>query len=542
MSLDKNMTGVIAALWCGLIAYFTLRYIPALHAGVLSPDISILITFAERMLDGSKFSEAYYETNPPLNIMIYIPVVWLSRMTDIPLWDMHFYYSLFWFVLSMGLTALLLRKNTFLESHWKHMIMMAFMITAFMTPSKSFGDRDHYVFLFLVPFILVQIDLMSAKALPLWLKIPALVIGAFMILLKPHYGLLPTVLLCARIAKERSPKFLIQPDFLALSIGVLSYAAMLGLYFPDFITVVLPDTITLYATNPHPLVKFESIAYGIMTALCIAAVYEMKFPEKQKQLCLFLSLCTLILLIPYVVQGKGLLYHRIAHISFFYTTAAFTIYCAALKYSAPYARYLKPQLLPAGFVALLVFLCMTYNGLPKKQLTDEAFVTYPISEKLMEHCDQPCSYLMLYDYSDIIHQLAVYHGAFHASRFTSLWFLPLIIYSEYQIDKGEEGKLTPEEVQSYKDKYMSMVGEDMAKYKPDVILDFKDYTLWDDSKFDFIAYLSTAPRFAEQMQYYEKVDTLTLDRDMYYPGFRTPFTDEGEVHFDIYKRIKSADK
>lgn len=529
MPIKKDSQHMITALWAVLGLYIALIFIPKLYDMVLSADLSILVAFAGRMLDGYKLSDAYYETNPPLSMIINVPVVWFSRVLETPVWHVHFFTSLFWTCLSFILTTLALRQSKLSQGMETHLLLLVFLAAAFIAPSKSFGERDHLIFLALVPFLIVQLDLMGGAQIRPFLRIPVLCLGAIAVLIKPHYGLLPTVLLAARIIQNRDWRLWQYPDFLALSGAVIGYGVVIALYFPDFATIVFPDVLELYVANRHPMVLYETSAYMLMVGLCLLAVYEFKFDEREKKICLFLALATLCFLLAYLVQGKGLNYHRIAFVSFFYATAAMTGFYVLRRFVRPDLSFTIPFF-------LVMAALLTFRGVPQTMMSDTEFRSYPISQALKKHCAAPCSFFMFYDTSDIIHQLQVYHGAFHASRFTSLWFLPRILKSEHALTEGEPAPISAEEIAAYKEKYFTYMAEDMEWFQPDLIFDFRDYLTYGYVKFDFMDYFSQDPRLKGVFDNYEKVDTLTFERKIYYKGFSTPFDHEGPVRFDIYKR------
>ena len=69
-------------------------YLWNLYGLVYDADLAILTSFAQRMLEGHKFADMYYETNPPLSILIYVPVLWIQSWSGLEIYHAHFFYSL----------------------------------------------------------------------------------------------------------------------------------------------------------------------------------------------------------------------------------------------------------------------------------------------------------------------------------------------------------------------------------------------------------------------------------------------------------------
>ena len=149
-------------------------YLWNLYGLVYDSDLAILTSFAQRMLEGHKFSEMYYETNPPLSIIIYVPVLWIQSLSGLEIYHAHFFYTLVLLGISLVLSASLLWRLDFLDVGSKHALLMGYALTQVIVPSLDFGDRDHLVLLGLFPFVLGQLVLLNTINVP-----RALLWGAF---------------------------------------------------------------------------------------------------------------------------------------------------------------------------------------------------------------------------------------------------------------------------------------------------------------------------------------------------------------------------
>lgn len=531
----RTWTKTEGALWLLLLAHLGFLYIPSLYAMVLSSDIAILISFAERILDGMKVTEAYYDPNPPMSMIIYIPVVLASRALDITLYHAQFFYTLIIIAASFVLSALLLRRIDSLDHFMRNLLLMSGLAALFIVPTTSFGDRDHLIICGLLPFTLVQICFLKNIAVPNSLKIPALLLGTIGVLIKPHYGLLPTVLLIWRFAKTRDFKIVFHSDFLFLAVGVLGYAAVMLTFFSDYLFIVLLDVITFYTSIRHPIIIPEMTAYTMLCALCVFAAYESRQEEGHKRAVYALAGFCVLMLITYWAQGKGLNYHRIPYMVFFTMAFSSALYLFAARFIAkPLSFFLS--------ITICWFMLLTFRGLPYQMVTHESFKQLPLSLAMDKYCpdnNETCRYFFYHDTSEIIHQLAIYDNGFHASRFTSLWFLPVILFEENKLADGKKDEMVYaiEDVQAMKDRYTKMMVEDFNTMQPDVLLILTGEQ-FDGRSFEFIDYFSYDPEFVKIMENYKKVDAYTFKREMYYPGMTTPFTGREPETIEVYERIK----
>lgn len=527
-----RITLVEGALWVLILAHLGFLYIPALYSAVISSDIAILISFAERILDGMKLSEAYYDPNPPMSMMIYIPVVLASRVFDIAVYHAHFYYTLIIVATSFGLSALLLRRIE-MDHYLRNLLMISGLAALFIAPSTAFGDRDHLIICGLLPFTLVQICFLKNIPVPGYLKYPALFLGTIGVLIKPHYGLLPSVLLAWRFIKTRDFKIVFHSDFLFLTVGVLSYAAILFIYFSDFLSIVLPDVISLYTTIRHPVIVPEITAYVMLLFLCVFAASESKQECGSKHVVYALSFFCILMLVTFWAQGKGLNYHRIPYLVFFVMAFSGAVYLFLKRFTYKQISFV------VAVVLAWVFL-LSFRGLPPGMVKHETFKELPLSIAMEKYCpniNDTCRYFFYHDTSEIIHQLGVYHGAFHASRFTSLWFLPVILVEENKLadEKSDEMVYSPDEIEAMKKRYTDMMVEDFKTMQPDLLLVLTD-EMFDGRKFEFMDYFSFDPEFAAVMDNYSLVDAYTFKREIYYPNMLTPFTGREPETILIYQK------
>src|SRR5690606_32184496 len=113
--------------------------------------------------------------------------------------------------------------------------------------SVYFGERDQILGIALFPFVMIQLGLTFSWPRPrpavFW---SVVIFGAVLILLKPHFGLLPTILLLHRAILQRRLALWKDPDFIALVTATSCYILFLLVFFSDYLTIILPDVLRLY--------------------------------------------------------------------------------------------------------------------------------------------------------------------------------------------------------------------------------------------------------------------------------------------------------
>jgi hypothetical protein len=504
-------------------------YLSVLSQFYFKTDVAILTHFAERMLSGAPMSEAYYEVNPPMSMIIYIPVIWMKHLLKLTMYDAHMIYVQMLTLISLGMTWGLLKRLPFPEIKQKHFIFGLLVIGLIMVPNFSFGDREHIIMLGLIPFMLVQAALHLRADIPKSLSIPALVFGTIGIMVKPHYGLIPTVLMLWRFWSHKDCRFYKAPDFLALALGVIAYGVVLFTLFPDYLNIIMPDVIALYLPHTNPYVVQEMFVFGFVTACISVTALTFDITREQKTIIKWLMAVTFLLFVPYLVQGKGFDYHRIPWMLSFSALIGMIAYSLIGKHAHGTVTNIISTMLVIGMIWAL-------RPLPFERPTHREFRQLPLSQLIEKECPKPCSFLLLNDTSELIHQLAIYHDATHASRFTSMWYMLPLIQHEKSLRDGGDGVLPDEEYKALKAKYTDMVAQDLLDYQPDMIIELETLRVG-DPEFDFIDFYKSNPKFEDAFSAYETSDTQVLDLSLYFLGLSTKHLESLKTsELTIYKR------
>jgi putative flippase GtrA len=199
------------------------------YAGtMLNHDTSWYLIATSRWLDGAELYRDIVEINPPLAFYLTAPAVLLARATGlVP----HHAYVLQ--VIALTLPSLLwlrslLRRAPLDETHRR--IMLAAGVAALcLAPIVEFGQRDHLMMIFVLPYIaLMAFTPPSSRA-------ERCLIGAFALLglaLKPHFFALPLFMGLLMIQRRRTVLAPLTPEHLVIGVGAVLYAAAVWAFHP----------------------------------------------------------------------------------------------------------------------------------------------------------------------------------------------------------------------------------------------------------------------------------------------------------------------
>lgn len=514
LSLPENKTGMVEFLFWTIIAYALFTWFSLQIHTVITADTIWLCEAAERFLSGEKMSLSYYDPNPPLSVLLYIPPV-LAAMTGM----ISIYHAVFGYTLIIALgcasfTYHLLKSMPGVEATTALTVTAAFIMTSTILASLGFTERDHILGMALVPFVLTQVAITKKWTLSPALKHITLILGSVLILVKPHHGLLPTLILIHRAVTQKRLNVWQDPDFLYLAGAVLTYGALLFFVFSDYLHIVFPDVLSLYTGESRKHVLMSGLFYGMI--YIIGMLISVIVGDKS-WLSRFFLIAALVSLIPYIVQMRGYQYQLLPAAIFFWCSMSVLGKETLQKFMAPHLSMILITLIVA---ITAFFLTPARVYFPRHEQYNEL----PMA-KFLESCEFPCPFLVINNHIEITHQTALYMKREWASRFPSFWFMSGIL----------SDNTTASELERYRQKYGDMVAEDLARYKPEVIL-ITEYEAFPDKIFRFVEFFMPVESFREEWVRYERTDDFVMDQGVYFTGTR--LGKQQPRTYQVYRRIK----
>ena len=502
----------------------------------INVDIAFLTLSAERLLDGQAMSEAYYDTNPPLSIIVQIPAALIAQSTPIPLYYATALYIFILLGLSLLASNLLLKKMGNISIAQRYIILAIFLVINTIETQYDFGQKDHILAMGLFPLILVQILITSRVEFNKILKWSTLLCGAFLILLKPHYGLIPAAIFIHRMVYQKRFNIFLDQDFICLAGMAIGYVAAIFLFFPDFISIILPDILKFYASDISPQVIETGII--LMVQAAIPLIICQIFLKEAPPLISIFAVFSILSFVPFIMQGKGWAYQALpANVFFYCSVGLFISYLTTLTLDAFKISAIKQT---AGLLVVFGVLLFSISENYAKDFTPPTHDSYKNTQfaKMINACQGDCSFLILHDMINMSQELSVYTGQPHASRFPTMWFAAFLLNAQRKLDDHETPQFTQEEIDAATQKYTTMIAEDLKKYAPDIIFvglvpnPAKEGTL-----FDFHAYLleKNPKQFQTIWDSYTLAESIDVDR-LDYMMRKKP--NEGLIRYDIYRKKK----
>ncbi len=523
----------------GLIASLSLLCITIQGNYAVNGNISWLLIGAERLLQGQTMAEHIYETNPPLSLIIYIPHVLFSHLAKVPLPIGSFYVTFVFAILSIVTVSLIIKHYTFLKSEEKMGFIVCYSVIATITNHILFSEREHLMLLAIVPFMLAQFALMEKIYIPKRLSLPVFAVGALAFLVKPPYGLAPTIFLVARMIKHKSINPIKQPDFIALSTMTLLYLCIIFIFFYDYVQTIFPDLIQLYIyvgvkISYKNILEDTSSEILPYMSFVIFEIIQTNKENTRNRFIRFLHICTFLNIIPYYVQMKGLADHLLPAKCFFLISLCCSIMLRVNTFFNKKIKWRKTYTSSLTIIIPFISVLLISNTIKKINCgfpTSKDLRTLPVAKYLKEHCKQPCSFFSFNPDMEIMAPTAAIMGYEYASRFGSYW----VVIGLLKNLQSDNNKIRTR-AQKRKNRYARYTLEDMKYYKPSLLMITKHIQLpYLKSEFDFVNFFGTYRPLKEYInKHYRKSDTFTYDRSLYFKGTTMdyPYT----LFYDVYVR------
>ncbi|HTK83600.1 MAG TPA: hypothetical protein VL625_00810 [Patescibacteria group bacterium] len=507
-SVKRRLTEILAV-FLPMFAVIVV-WVPFEISAALNEDEAWLLICAQRLLDGGRSLTDFYQPNPPMSTLMYVPDVLLARLTHSPIYYIPHLLGLAAMSLSAWGMLSLLKRFPELDDDARAVAFGAYLIASTIGASfMFFAERDEYVAWGLIPFLLAQILITRAAAVEKRILWSVLIGGGICILIKPHYLLLPAVAVVHRmVARRRVFSVMRDPDVIALLCVSSVYAILIAVYFWDDVTKIFPDLVKLYlpVQNPFETAKqgFAGLILLLLLRLCLRPVNE-----GVRRIVNYCTIGAMLSGLLFVIQLKGLYYHEIPFFLFYSCGVGLALHDRL-------GRGLRSSKI-AAFITMTLVLDFSLIHAP-------AFLGYPTHEdykklpltQLAANLGPNETFFVVTEGMDVIHQAAIYSGHIHASRFPDLWFL-----TGTQFGWRHDG----DDV-----RYANYVAEDLARYKPSVMA-----IISGDRYVDVISWLSArSPAFRNEMKRYVTAGNFVDNRRNYFKGTILDF--DHVMTYDLYRR------
>ncbi|HXW19899.1 MAG TPA: hypothetical protein VEK35_05290 [Roseiarcus sp.] len=270
-----------------------------------STDVSWMITLSEKMLGGAKPYVDFIEFNPPGSMYLYMPGVYLAKLTGLP---PEFAVAVFGFVAivgSMTICASILRSAGLADRLGPIGLALAAAILALL-PSRAFDQREHLALVAGLPLFAMMIARVRGARVVASLQILAGLGGAIMVAIKPHFALTIAAVLPYLVWRAGWRAVAASLEFYVAALVLLVYALLVVTFFPAYLEVDAPLAWALYAPTREPMLAMLTQSSGFLCWLVLVVYLAVLARDELTEPAVAVpALASLGAVIGFLAQGKA---------------------------------------------------------------------------------------------------------------------------------------------------------------------------------------------------------------------------------------------
>ena len=468
-------------------------------------DMGWLLQCLERFLAGGTYKTDFYETNPPLSFLIYLPAYPLYSFLGIGS-KLSVFIVFMIFIIFSNFTLYALLKTYGLKTTDIAVIICACLMGETWASAIPYGSKDHLILIFMLPLCLYQYLLTVQKQVSKFTATSSIIMGGLAICLKPHYGIITAIFFLHRLYSGRPVLSCIKaPDFLGLLACGITYTLFILWATPEYFSI-LPEVLSIYGVErPYPLsTRLYYASFGIIGFALGSWVFSDESDQKLRYALYGFTFLSLVSFIPYILQDKGWHYHAMTILCYGMMALFLAVYGIAKKISnAPDIAIWAG----CGIIALLSFMYTT--GGKAKTLTNGQYLAQPLVDIIDENAWNKV--YATYDFKNLLTPLPSISKLENGSRFGQLWPLNGLV---------EKAKITTDEQERKQIKeamlrYVDMIVEDIKRFNPSVIT-IPQYVDPETNKpgKKYHDFLMKHEEFKQSMDNYIYLDTILFDSSL----------------------------
>lgn len=230
----------------GVFILSVLLQIPILTHGMINGNSSWLMHLAQRLLAGGKYYQDFFETNPPISIYLYVPVLTIAKVLGLGLTVSLYIYGYAIAVMSLGLSGFLSHKIFPTAKNLTYLLIVALLFAYTILPSVAFGEREHIAIMLIVPYVFYNMLRLSGGRINWGLACIIALLAGIGFIIKPYF-ILPLVMLELYVWLNTKGKKLNWAPEIVIGLVYLSYAVVIFGWHQEYLKIMLPFNWHFYA-------------------------------------------------------------------------------------------------------------------------------------------------------------------------------------------------------------------------------------------------------------------------------------------------------
>ena len=475
----------------------------------VNTDNATFLYITQHMLRGElALYKDFLETNPPFFVLHNLLPVLAAELTGA---DAFLLFKLWVFALILGsaLWGAHLSGRGGLSSYEGLALAAAFVVAATYLPQDDFGQREHMALILGWPYVLMQAGRqLGGRYTRSEIGLTG-VMAALGFLIKPFFLFVPVFLTLLAWWQTRRMSVFWRPEFLIIVAGGVLYVLVVRLFFPEYLTDVVPLLLQSYTALEQPMLlrlAFIILAVPYATPLIfgflllpavLAAIHHEKDPRIRTYLAyLFLALSGFLL--SGFVQGKPWRYTYISYFMILFAIALWLILLWGFRLRKRTGWRERPSLSLMRLLAVFSA-AVLLQGWPGSYPTDKKI---EMTRDVVRFVQPGERVMALVTDNGILFPMVNVHGLKSVWRFVNLWPAMPAILERLEKETSEAGLSA--RARKLERRLLSSITEDLDKGNPELVLIEKGavryYYFPKGAVFDVDAYLANFPAFRERLE------------------------------------------
>ena len=469
------------------------------------------LLMAQRWIDGAAlYGPQIFDSNPPAIVWASAVPVFLGQWLHVPASLPAKLLVLPACGASAVLSFRILRRLQPAAASFERAALTFACLTFFLVlPARDFGQRDHLLAIFILPYVLAS-TLPLAPALPA-LRAAAGILAAAGICLKPQYAIIPVALELFLLVRPQGSadvrtrlRTLLRPEPLILLVTGAAYLGAMRAFAPLYFSATLPILRDTYWAVGHlnlPALALEAVQLCVLAAVAIGLFLPVRARSSAVSALLVAGTAAAA---AYFFQGTGWYYQQLPSLILFGAALALQLLEAAKRNPPELPPWTPKAAVALSFLALA--LTTHFMGYPFTK--DRAFAIETPDPSFFIDLPPQTSIAMLTTSVDATMMPVERFHLLWAQRTNNLWLLPAIL-------RGETSRLnhplTPERLSALEALQHRWMVEDLSRWRPQVVLVERCQAvevhcqLLEDRYDNLLAWFLRDPAFAGIWQHYHFV-------------------------------------
>lgn len=473
---------------------------------LLSADVSYLLHVSKQLWAGGTYITDFFETNPPMILYLYLPVIFLHHITPLSLDQALQFYVVIAASVSLIICYGLLKQIFNHQEHYRlYGLLLAFVFVLFYQPANQFGQREHILMIVILPYILSTVLVLENRPIHPFSAFCMGFFAALGISLKPFF-LFPLVFIEMYLMyQKRSLWAWVRIETLTILSVLIIYLYSILIFHPNYFKLLLPLINSFYFIGYAD--SWIDLFFNYVTIYCVLAVmiYSLfKKTDIHRHFTTVIMLAMLGMVVAFIVPRMAWSYHLMPATGF--AVILLTYYFMPLITLRSGIKQNKltlcSDMIISFFIGVIFYICPLYlDGYyywffaHEKNFGDRQLLVQFI-EKLPGSYSLTC----LSTFTTTCFPLA-YHSHVvenNIGRFPFFWW----ILGMMKWDKMPKNEI-PKQILQQKQFIFNQFVADIKRYKPTlIVLQTHDQTSEIAKDFDYIHYFSTDKDFRDEWKNY----------------------------------------